>query len=163
MTKDLLVVIAIATIVEDPNTTPMSVRLPTREEKIHVKGAVKEMKHHQEREGVEMFVMNEESLIEARIQNGRTSHQRATQDKVIKLTFVNRYLVPTPITTPREAITLTPKVLKMKVLPVLHLYHPTPTTYLAHQMKELQDASWPKALRYHILSMFISIVMKMIF
>ena len=45
MTKDLLVVIAIATVMEDPNTTPMSVRLPTREEKIHLKGEVKEMNH----------------------------------------------------------------------------------------------------------------------
>ena len=30
MTKDLLVMIAIATIVEDPDTTPMCVRLPTK-------------------------------------------------------------------------------------------------------------------------------------
>ena len=34
MSKDLLVVIVIATIVEDPDTIPMSVRLPTKEEKI---------------------------------------------------------------------------------------------------------------------------------
>ena len=122
--------IVIATIVVDPNTTPMSVRLPTREEKIHVKGAVKEMKHHQEREGVEMFVMNEESLIEARIQNGRTSHQRATQDKGIKLTLVNGYPVLTTTITPREAITSTSNILKMKVLPVLHLCHLTPMTFL---------------------------------
>ena len=53
MTKDLLVVIAIATIVGDPDTTEMSVRLHTREEKIHPKEDVKEMNNHQEREGVE--------------------------------------------------------------------------------------------------------------
>ena len=72
MTKDLLVMIAIATIVEDPNNTPMSVRLPTREEKIHLKGEVKEMNHHKEREGVEMIIMNEDPLAEAMIRKGRT-------------------------------------------------------------------------------------------
>ena len=35
MTKDLRVVIAIATIVEDLDTTIVSVRLPTKEEKTH--------------------------------------------------------------------------------------------------------------------------------
>ena len=34
MTKDLLVESKIATIVEDPDTIPMSVRHPTREDKI---------------------------------------------------------------------------------------------------------------------------------
>ena len=34
MTKDLLVESETVTIVEDPDTIPMSVRLPTREEKI---------------------------------------------------------------------------------------------------------------------------------
>ena len=77
MTKDLLVVIVIATIVEDPETTPMSVWIPTRKEKIHPKGGVEEMNHLQEREGVEMIVMNEDPLVEARIRKGRTSHQRA--------------------------------------------------------------------------------------
>ena len=38
MTKDLLVVSEIAIIVEDPDTTPMSVRLPTKEDKNHLKG-----------------------------------------------------------------------------------------------------------------------------
>ena len=66
MTKDLLVVIVIATIVEDPDTNPMSVRLPTRKEKIHQKGGVEEMNLLQER-GVEMIVMNEDPLVEARI------------------------------------------------------------------------------------------------
>ena len=145
MSKDHQVVTVIATIVGNPETTPMSVRLPTREEKILQKEEAKD--HHQEREGVEMIVMNKDPLVEARIQKGRTSNQRATQDEDIKLVLVNGYLVPT--TTPREVITPTPNILKMKVLPVLHLCHPTPTTYLTHQMKELEDASWLKALRYH--------------
>ena len=107
------------------------------------------MNHLQEREGVEMIVMNEDPLTEARIQKGRTSHQRGTQDEDIKITLVNGYPVLTLTTTTREAITPTPNILKMKVLPVLHLCHPTPMTYLTHQMKELEDASWLKALRYH--------------
>ena len=78
MTKDLLVVSKIATIVEDPGTTPMSIRLPTKEEKTHLKEEVEEKNHLQER-GVEMIVMNEEPLAEARIRKGRTSHQEATQ------------------------------------------------------------------------------------
>ena len=102
------------------------------------------MNHLQKREGVEMIVMNEDHLIEARIRKGRTSHQRATQEEDIKLMLVNGYPVLTPTTTPREAITPTPTMLKMMVLPVLHLFHPTPTTYLAHQMKEWEDASWLK-------------------
>ena len=50
MTKDLLVECAIATIVGGLDTTPMSVRLPTNEEKIHPKGEVEEKNHLQERE-----------------------------------------------------------------------------------------------------------------
>ena len=65
-----------------------------------------------------MVVMNEEPLEEARIQKGRTSHQGATQNEDIKLTLVNGYPAPTPTATPREVITPTPKILKMKVLPV---------------------------------------------
>ena len=118
MTKDLLVVSAIATIVEDPDTIPMSVRLPTKEEKIlPTKEEVEEKNHHQEREGVEMTVMNEEHHGEARIQKGRKSHQRATQNEDIKLMLVNGYPVPTPTITPKEVITPTPNLLKMKVLP----------------------------------------------
>ena len=60
MTKDLLVESEIATIVGDPNTIPMSVRHPTKEEKILLKEEVEEKNHHQEREGVEMIVMNKE-------------------------------------------------------------------------------------------------------
>ena len=124
MTKDLLVVSVIATIVEDPDTTPMSVRLPTKEEKTHLKGEAKEKNHHQEREGVEMIVMNEDPLEEARIRKVRTSHQGAIQNEDIKLMLVNGYLAPTPTTTPREVITATPNILKMKVLSVSHLCHP---------------------------------------
>ena len=81
MTRDLQVAKEIATIVEDPDTTPMSVRLPTKEEKILPKEGVEEKNHHQEKEGVEMIVMNEDPLGEARIRKGRTSHQGATQKK----------------------------------------------------------------------------------
>ena len=118
MTKDLRVVSVIATIVEDPDTTPMSVRLPTKEEKIHPKGEVEEKNHLQEREGVEMIVMNEDPHGEAKIRKGRTSHQGATQNEDIKLMLVNGYPVPTLNITPREAITPTPNILKMKVFPV---------------------------------------------
>ena len=52
----------------------MSVRHPTKEEKTLQKEEVKEKNHHQEREGVEMIVMNEEHPGEARIRKGRTSH-----------------------------------------------------------------------------------------
>ena len=68
MTKDLLVESAIDTIVGDPDTIPMSVRHPTKEEKILPREEVEEKNHHQEKGGVEMIVMNEEPLAEARIQ-----------------------------------------------------------------------------------------------
>ena len=116
MTKDLLVESETATIVEDPDTIPMSVRLPTREEKILQKEEAKN--HHQEREGVEMIVMNEDTHGEARIRKGRKNHRGATQNEDIKLMLVNGYLAPTPTATPREVITPTLKILKMKVLPV---------------------------------------------
>ena len=83
-----------------------------------------------------MIVMNEEPLAEARIRKGETNHQRATQNEDIKLMLVNGYPVLNPTTTPREVITPTLNILKMKVLPVLHLCQPTPMTYLTHQMKE---------------------------
>ena len=116
MTKDLLVESETATIVEDPDTIPMSVPLPTREEKILQKEEAKN--HHQEREGVEMILMNEDTHGEARIWKGRKNHQGATQNEDIKLMLVNGYPAPTPTATPREVITPTPKILKMKVLPV---------------------------------------------
>ena len=116
MTKDLLVESETATVVEDPDTIPMSVRLPTREEKILQKEEAKN--HHQEREGVEMIVMNEDTHREARIRKGRRNHQGATQNEDIKLMLVNGYPAPTPTATSREVITPTPKILKMKVLPV---------------------------------------------
>ena len=118
MTKDLQVVNVIAIIVEDPDTTPMSVQLPTNKEKTRLKGEVEEKNHHQERGGVEMIVMNEDPHGEVRIQKERTSHQGATQNKDIKLMLVNGYRGPTPTITPREAITPTLNILKMKVLPV---------------------------------------------
>ena len=108
----------IATIVEDPDTIPMSVRHHTREEKILPKEEVEEKNHHRGREGVWMIVMNEDPHGEAKIRKGRTSRQRATQNEDIKLMLVNGYPAPTPTTTPREAITPTPNILKMKVLPV---------------------------------------------
>ena len=95
----------------------MSVRLPTKEEKTLQKEGVEEKNHHQEK-GVEMIVMNEEHPGEPRIRKGRTSHQGATQNEDIKLMLVNGYPAPTPTITPREAITPTPNILKMKVLPV---------------------------------------------
>ena len=118
MTKDLLVESQTATVVEDPDTIPMSVRLPTREEKILQEEEAKEKNHHQERGEVEMIVMNEDPHGEARIRKGRTSHQGATQNGDIKLMLVNGYPAPTPTITPREAITPTPNILKMKVLSV---------------------------------------------
>ena len=65
-----------------------------------------------------MIVMNEEPPGEARIRKGRTNHQRATQNEDIKLMLVNGYPAPTLTITPREAITPTPNILKMKVFPV---------------------------------------------
>ena len=118
MTRDLLVESAIATIVGDPDTIPMSVRHPTKEEKILQEEGAKEKNHHQERGGVEMIVMNEDPHGEAKIQKGRTSHQIATQNEDIKIVLVNGYPVPTLNITPREAITPTLNILKMKVLPV---------------------------------------------
>ena len=118
MTKDLLAESETATIVEDPDTTPMSVRLPTKEEKNHLRGVVEEKNHHQEGEGVEMIVMNGDPLGEARIRKEKKSHQGATQNEDIKLILVNGYPAPTPTITPREAITPTLNILKMKVLPV---------------------------------------------
>ena len=117
MTKDLLVESQTATIVEDPDTTPMSVRLPTREENILPTEEVEDKNHHQGREGVGMIDMNEDTLREARIRKGRTSHQGATQNEDIKLMLVNGYPAPTPTMTPREAITPTPNILNMRVLP----------------------------------------------
>ena len=65
-----------------------------------------------------MIVMNEEHPGESRIRKGRTNHQRATQKEDIKLMLMNGYPAPTPTITPKEVITLTLNILKMKVLPV---------------------------------------------
>ena len=59
MTKDLQAVNVIATIVEDPNTIPMSVRPLTKGEKIHPKEEVEEKIHHQKRGGVEKIIVDE--------------------------------------------------------------------------------------------------------
>src|SRR4051812_7922037 len=118
MTKDLPVESETATIVEDPDTIPMSVRHPTKEEKILQKEEAKEKNHHPEREGVEMIVMNEDTHGEARIQKERKSHQGATQNEDIKLMLAIGYPAPTPTTTSREVISPIPNILKMKVLPV---------------------------------------------
>ena len=96
----------------------MTVRLPTKEENILPKEGVEEKNHHQEKEGVEMIIMNEDTHGEARIRKERTNHQGAKQNEDIKLMLVNGYPASTPTVTPREAITLTPNILKMKVLPV---------------------------------------------
>ena len=61
----------------------MSVWLPTKEEKAHLKVEAKGKNHLQEREGVEMIAMNEEPLEEEMIWKGRTSHQGSTQNKDI--------------------------------------------------------------------------------
>ena len=105
MTKDLLVVSEIVTIVEDPDTTPMSVRPPAKEEKILPKEEVEEKNHHQGREGVGMIDMNEDTLGEERIRKGRTSHQGATQNEDIKLMLVNGFPAPT-LTLLREKLSL---------------------------------------------------------
>ena len=118
MTKGLRVVNIIATIVKDPDTIPMSVRLLTKGEKIDPKEEVEEKNHHQEKGGGEMIVMNEDPLGEARIRKGKKSHQGATQKEDIKLMLVNGYPAPTPTITPNEVITPTPNILKMKVLSV---------------------------------------------
>ena len=72
--KDLLVESAIVTIVGDPDTIPMSVRHPTKEEKILQEEEAKEKNHHQERGG-EMIAMNEDHHGETKIRKGRIIHQ----------------------------------------------------------------------------------------
>ena len=51
MTKDLLVESETVTIVEDPDTIPMSVRHPTKEDKILPREEVEEKNHRQEKQG----------------------------------------------------------------------------------------------------------------
>ena len=74
-----LVVTGIVTIVEGPDTTPMSAWPPTKEEKSHLEERAQEMSHLEEREGVEMIVMNEDPPGEVKIWRRRTSIPRATQ------------------------------------------------------------------------------------
>ena len=60
------VVTETATIVGNPDTTQMSARLPTKEEKSHLEDEAQEMSHLVEREGVENIAMNEDTHGEAR-------------------------------------------------------------------------------------------------
>src|SRR4051812_16915012 len=102
------VVTETATIVGSRDTTPMSARLPTNEEMGRLEGEAQDMNVLEEREGVEMIVMNEDPKGEVGTQRRRTSTPRATQEEDIKLTFVNGFPALTLTTTPREAITPTP-------------------------------------------------------
>ena len=95
----------------------MSVPLLIEGETIHLKEEVEEKNHHQESERVERIIMNEEHPGEARIQKERKVHQGATQKEDIKLMLVSGYPAPTPTITPKEVITPTLNILKMKVLP----------------------------------------------
>jgi hypothetical protein len=78
MSKDHQAMILIVTIMEDPDTSPMSVQHLSRKETSHQEEGVEEMNHLEEREGVEMIVMNEDPLREARIRRGKTNHKGAT-------------------------------------------------------------------------------------
>ena len=109
------------------------------------------MSYLAEREGVEKITMNEDTLAPRR----RENTPRAVQEEDIKIMLVNGSLAPSMITTMREAITPSPTIVKMKLLPELRLFPPTPTTYLIHQMRESETASWLKAPRYHTPSIFI--------
>ena len=91
MIEDHQVMTVIVTIVEDPDTIPMSVRHLTRKETNHQEEDIEEMNHLTRREGVEMIVMNEDLHGEARIRKGKTNHPRATQEEDIKLMLVNGY------------------------------------------------------------------------
>src|SRR6266566_2189708 len=92
------VVTKTGTIVGSPDTTPMSARLPTNEEKSHLEHEVQEMNHLEEREGVEMTVMNEDPQGEVGTRRRRTSTPRATQEEDINIMLVNGFPAPTPTT-----------------------------------------------------------------
>ena len=117
MTKDLLVVSIIATIVEDPNTTPMSVQLPTEEEKTHLKGQVEEKNHLQEREGVEMIV---ERITSRRSKDSeRRDKSSKSYTKRRHQAHVGEWVSGSDSEHHSErSITPTPNILKMRVLPV---------------------------------------------
>jgi hypothetical protein len=163
MREDHQVMTVIAIIVEDPDTIPMSVRHLTRKEMNHQEEDIEEMNHLTRREGVEMIAMNEDLLGEARFRKGRTRHPRATLEQDIKLMLVNGFPALTPTTNPKEVITPTPTIVKIKVLPDLLSYPPTPMIYLIHQIRKLEDASWQKGPRYHTPNTLTLIVMKMIY
>ena len=115
-----LVMTRISSIVEDLDTFPMSAGPPPREEKSHLEEEAQEMSHLEERERVDKIAMNEDPQGEVGIRRRRTSTPRATQEEDIKLMLVNGFPALTLTTTPREAITPTPTIVKMKVLPDLH-------------------------------------------
>lgn len=117
MRIDLQVVTESATIVVGPDTSQMSARHLPRNEMSHQEERVEEMSHLVEREGVEKIDMNEDLPGEAKIQREETSPPRDTQEEDPKLMLVNGYPAPTPTTNPREVITPTPTIVKMKVLP----------------------------------------------
>ena len=117
MSLDLQVMTVIATIVEDPDTSQMSARHLPKKEMRHQEERIEEMSHLVER-GVKKIDMNEDLLEEAMIRRGETSPPRDTQEEDPKLMLVNGY--PAPTTNPREVITPTPTIVKMKVLPDLH-------------------------------------------
>ena len=71
----------------------------------------------------------------------RTSTPRAAQEEDINLALVNGFSAPSLTTNLKETTTPTPTIVKMKVLPPLHSFPPTPMTYLIHQMRELETAS----------------------
>ena len=68
-----------------------------------------------------MIVMNEYPQGEVGTRRRRTSTPRATQEEDIKITLVNGFPAPNPTPTHREAITPTPTIVNMKVLPNFHL------------------------------------------
>ena len=114
-----------------------------------------------EREGVEKIVMNEDTHGEARNQRRRTNTLRADLEEDINLMFVNVSVASNLTVNPREATTPILTIVKMKVLPALHLFPPTPMTYFIHQIRGLETASWLKAPRYNTPSILILIVMRM--
>ena len=74
-----LVVTETARIVGSPDTTPTSARLPTNEEKSHQEDETQEMNHLEEREGVEIIVMNKDPQGEVGTRRRSTSTPRGTQ------------------------------------------------------------------------------------
>jgi hypothetical protein len=117
MRVDLQSVIVCAIIVEETDTSQMSARHLSRSEMSLLEERVEEMNHLEGREGVKKIDMNEDLRKETKIRREETTLPRDTQEEDPKLMLVNGYPVLTPITNPKEAITPTPTIVKMKVLP----------------------------------------------